>query len=138
MFKFLYILITFYFLSPANAEKIIFDFDLDEIPKCSSGKPNLLNNPKFTFSSLPKGAKWVFFKLRTKNLENFNHGGSWVELKGKTIINAGKFKYKIPCPFIGNNIFQWTAYFTEKKSSIYFYGQPLGVIYETFTSKNYP
>ena len=107
-------------------------------PLCNNGKPVEVKSPTFIFSSLPKDAKWVYFKIRSKNLTNFDYGGGWVRLDETKIINSGKFNYFSPCPKTGKETFEWTAYFTSKKSSLFFYGQPLGVIFEISAKRDYP
>ncbi len=139
MLKKIFIYLSIIFLiNPAIADEIKFDFFWGNIPFCNSGKPFEVKSPKFVFSSLPKDAKWVYFKIRNIGLSDFDHGGGWVELRGNSTIEYGKFNYFSPCPKSGKEIFQWTAYFTTKKSSLFFYGQPLGVIHKVSTKKKYP
>ena len=123
----------------ANAEEIKLSFDWGNIPICTSGNPNTVTNPTFTLSAIPKGAKWAYFKIKDRNVPNFNHGGGWVELKGSKTINPGKFTYQSPCPpTAGGHTYRWTAYFTAKKTSLNFSGKPKDIMSDTFASKKYP
>ena len=122
----------------ANADEVKLSFDWGDIPLCTSGNPNTVGNPVFTLSSIPKNAKWAYFKLQDRNVPSYNHGGGWVELKDNTTINSGIFDYKSPCPPSGKHTYRWTAYFTDKKTSLGFSGKPKGVISDTFASKKYP
>ena len=139
MKKILIILGSLGFFNFANADEVKLSFDWGDIPLCTSGNPNTVSNPVFTLSSIPKNAKWAYFKLKDRNVLNYNHGGGWVELKGNKIINPGKFTYKSPCPPTpGGHTYRWTAYFTAKKTSLSFSGKPKDIISETFASKKYP
>ena len=139
MKKILIIFCSLCFGKFASADSIKLSFDWGDMPICTSGSPNVVSNPVFTLSGIPKGAKWAYLKLKDKNVPNYNHGGGWVELKDSIILNTGSFYYKSPCPPTpGGHIYQWTAYFTEKKTSLSFSGKPKGVIYDTFARKKYP
>ena len=138
MKKFLITIFIFMFSTIANAEEIKLSFDWGNIPMCTSGNPNIVTNPTFTLSAIPKDAKWAYFKLQDRNVTNYNHGGGWVELKGNTTINPGIFEYKSPCPPSGKHTYRWTAYFTAKKTSMNFSGKPKDIMSDTFASKKYP
>ena len=133
----IFILLNF-LLKSAYSDHLKFEFIWGDVPSCTDGKSFEVKSPKFIFSSLPKDAKWVYLKIRNIGLSDFDHGGGWVELKGKSTIESGKFNYFSSCPKSGKEIFQWTAYFTTKKSSLLFYGQPLGVIHKVSSKKKYP
>ena len=92
MKKIIILLTTLCFSTFANAEEIKLSFDWGNIPMCTSGNPNIVTNPTFTLSAIPKDAKWAYFKLQDRNVTNYNHGGGWVELKGSTTINPGIFE----------------------------------------------
>ena len=138
MKKIIILLTTLCFSTFANAEEIKLSFDWGDIPLCRNGKPNVVTNPTFTLSAIPKGAKWAYFKLVDRNVRNYKHGGGWVELKDNTSINPGIFEYKSPCPPSGKHTYRWTAYFTAKKTSMNFSGKPKDIMSETFASKKYP
>ena len=138
MKKFLIFFSLLGFFNFANADEIKLSFDWGDIPLCTTGKPNVVTNPTFSLSAIPKDAKWAYFKLVDRNVRNYKHGGGWVELKGNTKINPGIFKYKSPCPPGGKHTYRWTAYFTAKKTSMNFSGKPKDIISETFASKKYP
>ena len=138
MKKFLITIFIFMFSTIANAEEIKLSFDWGDIPMCTSGKPNIVTNPTFILSTIPKDAKWAYFKLQDRDVTNYNHGGGWVELKGNTTINPGVFEYKSPCPPNGKHTYRWTAYFTAKKTSMNFSGKPKNIMSDTFASKKYP
>ena len=138
MKKILIMIVSLCFSSFANAEDIKLQFDWGDIPLCRNGKPNVVTNPTFTLSAIPKGAKWAYFKLVDRNVRNYKHGGGWVELKDNTSINPGIFEYKSPCPPSGKHTYRWTAYFTAKKTSMNFSGKPKDIMSETFASKKYP
>ena len=126
------------FSTIANAEEIKLSFDWGDIPMCTSGNPNIVTNPTFILSAIPKDAKWAYFKLQDRDVTNYNHGGGWVELKGNTTINPGVFEYKSPCPPNGKHTYRWTAYFTAKKITMNFSGKPKIIMSDTFASKKYP
>ena len=115
-----------------------FSFEWGEIPLCTTGRPNVVGNPVFTFSDVPDGANWVYFKLKDRNAPGYNHGGGWAELNGKTSVDFGVFKYKSPCPPSGKHTYEWTAYFTPEKTKLNFSGKPKGVISKVTASKKYP
>ena len=115
-----------------------FSFEWGDIPRCTTGNPNVVGNPIFTFSEVPEGASWVYFKLKDRNVPGYNHGGGWAELNGKTTVEFGVFKYKSPCPPGGKHNYKWTAYFTSEKTKLSFSGKPKGVISKVTASKKYP
>ena len=138
MKKILILITTLCFSTIANSEEIKLSFDWGNIPKCTSGNPNIVTNPTFILSAIPKDAKWAYFKLQDRNVRHYNHGGGWVELKGNTTINPGVFEYKSPCPPNGQHTYRWTTYFTAKKTSLNFSGKPKDIMSDTFASKKYP
>lgn len=83
-------------------------FSWGNIPKCTNGNPNRVNNPNFTLSNVPAGTKTLRFKLTDRNVPSYNHGGGTVEYSGNTIA-PGAFKYKSPCPPNGSHTYQWSV-----------------------------
>ena len=124
--------------SSVSANASGFSFEWGDIPLCRTGKPNVVGNPVFTFSDVPDGTSWVYFKLKDKNAPGYNHGGGWAELNGKTSVEFGVFKYKSPCPPGGKHTYEWTAYFTPEKSKLDWNGKPKGTISKVTASKKYP
>ncbi|MFL2829784.1 MAG: hypothetical protein ACJZ80_00340 [Candidatus Puniceispirillales bacterium] len=126
--KLLIVFCSLGFFNFANADEIKLSFDWGDIPLCTSGKPNTVSNPVFTLSGIPKGAKWPYFKMKDRDVPNYNHGVGRIELKDNITLNTGNFNYESPCsPTTGGHTYQWTIYFTEKKS-LSFSEKPKGVI----------
>ena len=106
---------------PAHAFN--FDFDWSGLKKCTSGNPNRVQNPIFYLNDLPENTKLIIFKLKDKDVPNYNHGGGKVKMdsileikEGETnygkydyVIKPGSFKYKSPCPPDGKHTYEWTA-----------------------------
>ena len=131
------IIICLYSITTANAEEIKLNFEWGDIPNCSSGTPNVVTNPVFKLSAIPDGASWVYFNL-VDFQSPYKHGGGWVELDEDLLIESGKFKYDSPCPPGGFHTYQWTAFFTDKKTTIGWNGKPTGVIKVLKAQKRYP
>ncbi len=112
-------------------------FEWGDIPHCNTGRPNVVSNPIFKLSAIPKGASWAHFNLRDFS-SPYKHGGGWVELDGNLIIESGKFKYDSPCPPGSPHVYEWTASFTAKKTKIGWDGKPQGVIKKIKAKKQYP
>lgn len=84
-------------------------FTWGNIPRCTSGNPNTVNNPAFKLSGVPKGTTKIGFRLRDNNVPGFNHGGGTVAYAGGGAIKSGTFSYKSPCPPDGSHTYTWTA-----------------------------
>ena len=128
-----YIFLIFVFFSTnmfANDFEISFNWD--GLKLCTTGNPNIVDNPSFKLSGVPEGTKWINFKMTDLDVPSYNHGGGWVEYNGKNLIESGAFKYKSPCPPNGKHKYQWTAVAKEKKGT---FGKTLGKASET---KIYP
>ncbi len=117
------------------ASSAVADFSLSfsgwgNIPKCTSGKPNVVGNPAFSLKGVPAGTTQIVFRLKDIDVPTYNHGGGKVKLKvnGAVKIPAGSFKYKSPCPPNGRHTYEWTA--TAKKG-----GKTLG---SASARKQYP
>ena len=103
------------FATPAIAADFSVSFEWGNIPLCTSGRPNIVPNPRFILSNVPKGTKFIQFKMIDLDVPSYNHGGGTVEYTGNNIIEPGTFTYHSPCPPSGSHLYQWTA--TAKKTS---------------------
>ena len=83
----------------------------DDIPLCTSGKPNKVANPEFVLKSVPAGTNKLIFKLTDLDVRSYNHGGGTVAIKsgGSMKIPSGAFKYKSPCPPNGKHTYEWSV-----------------------------
>lgn len=102
------------FATPAIAADFSISFEWGNIPLCTSGRPNIVSNPRFVLSNVPKGTKFIQFKMIDLNVPSYKHGGGTVEYTGNDVIEPGAFTYHSPCPPSGSHLYQWTA--TAKKS----------------------
>lgn len=107
-----------------------FSFNWDGLKSCTSGNPNTVGNPVFKLKDVPKGTKFIRFKLVDKNVPGYNHGGGTVAWNGEAAVPAGAFKYKSPCPPNGVHTYEWVATAQSKKS-----GGKLG---EARAARKYP
>ena len=124
-------------IATVSGQEIELSFEWGDIPLCNSGTPNVVSNPIFKLSAVPKNASWIHFNLRDFS-SPYKHGGGWVELDGNLQIESGKFKYDSPCPPGGSHIYERTASFTAKKTKIGWNGKPTGVIKKVKAQKQYP
>lgn len=92
-----------------HAADFSLSFDWGAIPKCTSGNPNTVNNPKFSLKNVPAGTASLRFRMVDLNVPQYAHGGGKVTYKGGGTIQPGEFKYKSPCPPGGKHTYQWTA-----------------------------
>ena len=99
----------------ANAKEFKITFDWSGLKLCTSGIPNVVSNPKFKVSGLPKGTKFIQFRLKDKNVPLYNHGGGWVEMSKDGTTPMNSFKYQSPCPPSGQHVYEWTAQAKDKK-----------------------
>jgi phosphatidylethanolamine-binding protein (PEBP) family uncharacterized protein len=113
---------------PANAFDISFDWN--GLKSCTSGSPNTVTNPSFSLVDVPDGTQFIRFKLVDKDAPGFDHGGGIVPYTGQTVIEAGAFKYKSPCPPNGQHQYEWTATAQSKKSG--------GKLATAKAARNYP
>ena len=117
--KKLILILTIYLISTisANAE-FSFTFKWGDIPKCTTGNPNRVNNPIFELQGLPDGVTKLTFRMVDKNVPSYNHGGGKInDYDGSLVIEPGAFKYKSPCPPNGKHTYEWIikAYEGTKK-----------------------
>lgn len=106
----LFIATLFLFIPSAQAEEFSFTFSWGDIPLCTSGQPNVVDNPFFMVSNVPQYTKYIFFKLTDENVPNYKHGGGQANYNGANIIKRGAFTYKSPCPPDGAHTYTWKAY----------------------------
>ena len=106
---FLAALITPLLLQTTPANAFDFKFDWSGLKLCTSGKPKKVENPTFVLSSVPKGTKFITFKLVDLDVPSYNHGGGTVAYTGQKSIKPGAFKYKSPCPPSEKHKYQWIA-----------------------------
>ncbi len=121
-------------LAPATAAAADFAiaFEWGDIPLCTSGTPNIVDNPRFTLQNVPKGTKFIKFKLVDLDAPSYLHGGGTVEYTGQEVIEPGAFKYESPCPPSGSHTYEWAA--RARKSS----GSFGGSLATASASKSYP
>ena len=103
-------MLTIYLISTisANAE-FSFTFEWGDIKKCTSGNPNRVENPIFTLANVPEGTVELRFKMKDKDVPQYNHGGGKIkDYNGDLTIQPGAFKYKSPCPPDGSHTYEWT------------------------------
>lgn len=100
--------------TPAIASDFAISFEWGEIPLCTSGRPNVVPNPRFVLSNVPEGTKFIEFKMTDLDVPNYDHGGGTLSYTGENIIEPGAFTYKSPCPPSGSHRYQWTATAKEK------------------------
>lgn len=106
--------------APANAFEIEFSFE--GLKLCTTGNPNIVTNPQFALTDVPKGTKYIRFKLRDHDAPGYDHGGGLVAYSGQPAIEPGAFNYKSPCPPNGTHTYEWTATAQKRKN-----GGKLGV-----------
>jgi phosphatidylethanolamine-binding protein (PEBP) family uncharacterized protein len=96
-------------INHAFAADFSIGFSWSGLKKCTSGKPNRVQNPPFTLKNVPAGTARIDFKMKDRNVPSYNHGGGKVKYKGGSSIARGAFKYKSPCPPNGKHTYEWTA-----------------------------
>lgn len=103
-------------------------FSWGNIPRCTDGDPNRVNNPSFKLSGVPAGTTKIKFRMTDRDVPSYNHGGGTVDYSGNNIA-PGAFKYKSPCPPNGKHSYEWKATAQDAK------GKTLGT---AKAKKNYP
>ena len=91
------------------ASEFRFTFEWGDIPLCTSGNPNRVDNPSFSLSNVPQGTTEIHFRLQDLDVPSFNHGGGTVAYKNQDVIEPGAFQYESPCPPGGKHTYEWTA-----------------------------
>ncbi|MGA8261642.1 MAG: hypothetical protein WB783_15630 [Arenicellales bacterium] len=104
-------------------------FKWGDIPLCTSGNPNRVENPSFTLSNVPQGTAEIRFRLQDLNVPSFDHGGGTVAYTGQDVVKPGAFRYRSPCPPGGRHLYEWTA------TALDGYGSELG---KARARKEYP
>lgn len=84
-------------------------FSWGDIPLCTSGRPNIVPNPRFTLTGVPEGTERVAFRLTDLDVPAYDHGGGSVAVMGDGEIVPGAFTYKSPCPPRGSHTYEWEA-----------------------------
>ena len=70
------LIISIYLLTTLNAfAEFSFTFEWGDIKKCTSGNPNRVENPIFTLANVPEGTTELRFKMKDKDVPQYNHGG---------------------------------------------------------------
>ena len=126
------IVFVFLMTGPSFAGDFSISFEWGDIPKCTSGSPNSVPNPKFELSNVPEGTKFIKFVMTDLDVPGYNHGGGTVKYTGNNIIEPGAFKYASPCPPDGVHQYEWSA--KAKESDSFF----SGAIGEAKAVKSYP
>ena len=99
-------LVLILYQSPLYAE-FTFTFKWGDIPMCTTGNPNRVNNPIFELNGLPDGVTKLTFRMIDKNVPTYNHGGGKINnYDGSPVIEPGAFKYKSPCPPNGKHTYE--------------------------------
>ena len=93
-------------------------FSWDGLKRCTTGRPNVVPNPIFIVSNLPKGTAGVDFRLKDLNVPSYNHGGGWIEITKDGKVAENSFNYKSPCPPNGKHKYEWTAKAKDKKGFV--------------------
>ena len=108
--KKIFLVLIIYLISTISAyAEFSFSFEWGDIKKCTSGKPNRVSNPIFNLTNVPEGTVELRFKMKDKDVPNYNHGGGKIKnYSGETTIQPGAFKYKSPCPPSGSHTYEWT------------------------------
>lgn len=96
-------------LAAGSASAFEISFDWKGLKRCTSGYPNVVANPRFVLRHVPKGTKYIRFRLKDLDVPQYNHGGGIVRYTGQKVIKPGAFTYKSPCPPDGVHTYEWTA-----------------------------
>jgi phosphatidylethanolamine-binding protein (PEBP) family uncharacterized protein len=89
-----------------SAETLGVHFSWASTAACSS------TPPAFTITNIPKGTKYLVFKLVDHDAPDFVHGGGQISYSGSGRIPAGAFggSYNGPCPPQGAvHTYEWTV-----------------------------
>jgi phosphatidylethanolamine-binding protein (PEBP) family uncharacterized protein len=132
MKKLIFYFFIIVFFSTSNSfsnEKFMIEFEWGNIPRCSTGVPNIVSNPIFKLKNVPEGTTTIYFEMRDKNVPQFYHGGGTVSYTKQIRIEPGAFQYKSPCPPSGVHTYEWTAIARNSQNK---------KIAETEAIRNYP
>lgn len=128
----LIILAAVLFAAAAIASEFAITFEWGDIPHCTTGRPNVVPNPRFLLSNVPAGTKFIEFAMTDLDVPSYNHGGGTVAYTGQQVIEPGAFTYKSPCPPGGAHKYQWEA---KAKAKTGFFS---GSIDKAISIQNYP
>lgn len=92
----------------AGAFTLSFDSWRD-IPRCATGRPNTVGNPRFVISDVPGGTTRVRLELVDLDAPGYDHGGATLQLAGDAAVPEGLFTYRSPCPPSGSHTYEWRA-----------------------------
>ena len=84
-------------------------FEWGDIPRCTTGRPNVVGSPEFVLEDVPEGTTAVAFRLTDLDVPAYDHGGGVVEMTGSGTVPFGAFTYKSPCPPGAVHRYEWTA-----------------------------
>lgn len=84
-------------------------FDWGNIPLCTTGRPNIVPNPRFELTDVPPGTEAVVFRMTDLDVPAYDHGGGRVAVMSDGVIEPGAFSYKSPCPPRGSHTYEWVA-----------------------------
>lgn len=96
-------------MGAATADDFTIAFEWGDIPLCTTGRPNIVDNPRFTLSGVPEGTQYISFNMVDLDVPSYQHGGGGVAYTGQDVIEPGAFTYKSPCPPSGSHTYEWTA-----------------------------
>lgn len=91
-------------------------FDWDELELCTSGRPNIVENPRFVLENVPEGTRYIGFQMQDLDVPDYPHGGGIVAYRGQRVIEPGAFTYRSPCPPNGVHMYEWTATALSRKN----------------------
>lgn len=95
--------------APAVAEFSISFAGWGDIPRCTSGYPNTVGNPRFAVRDVPAGTATIEFRLKDLDAPGYNHGGARLQMSADGVVPFGTFTYKSPCPPGGVHTYEWRA-----------------------------
>jgi len=84
-------------------------FSWNNIPLCTSGRPNTVANPAFRLSDVPAGTEQIEFRMVDLDAPSYNHGGATLGITGSGVVPEGTFTYRSPCPPSGSHTYEWRA-----------------------------
>ncbi len=96
-------------LGAGGASAFEIGFDWKGLKLCTSGRPDVVQNPRFVLKDVPAGTKYIRFRLKDLDVPQYNHGGGVVRYTGQKVIEPGAFTYKSPCPPDGVHRYEWKA-----------------------------
>lgn len=102
-------------LGTVQAEEFSVTFSWGDIPLCTTGNPNTVDNPQFILSGIPEGTQYLSFTMTDLDVPSYNHGGGGIVYTGQTTIEPGAFRYQSPCPPSGSHRYEWKVSGKNKK-----------------------